>query len=1265
MIITENDLDEWVRGNARVAQGVIPELVARLVAASIPQPKERRFPLGDSIGQPGPDGVLDCDRNFSSYVVSGVSYWEIGTSDDLPAKPTSDYKGLTSESGTALSVEVRAQAEFVFVTPLSARRGWTIKRQSNWIAERKRRNEWRDVRVIDGTKLIAWLSEWPSVERWLAKTMGRRVEQLDTPTAHWRVTSSIGEPPPLCPNVFLTGRDVARDKLQAVFSRTYQRLKLTTHFPDQVVDFVAAYLAGLDMDQRLELEGRCLIVKGPEAWAEAADLGQPHFLVADATLDLSDDRGTKLIQKAVQAGHAVVFWGPQGGIPDPISAPLPFPRDEYLKDALVESGYPVERARTLAQKSGGNLGTLLRCVQNLSLIPEWAQGSAASELVIAELLGGWTDASEGDRVAVEEIAGKAYGEWIETMRNVALSSGTPLTQHDGRWKFSSRYEGWYALGPSIFDAHLDRMRSTAISVLGERDPQFELPPDERYLSRVQGKTLTHSGDLRHGLAESIALLGSHPDALKSCTAGKAEATAALVIREVLRDADWVRWASVDNMLPLLAEAAPDEFLDAVDAALERQPCLFRELIAQEGKGPFGGNYLTGTLWALETLAWDPSLLSRVLLCLAELARMDPGGRWTNRPDNSMTTVLLPWLPQTCAPFAARRAAVGAVLSEQPEVGWKLLVSLLPRRHTISTYTRRPTWRETIPSDWSDGVSNSAYWEQVASYTEMLLAAAGSDPSKLAEIVAVLDDLPADARERLLAWLVSPAVRGLPEADRLSLWNQLMALVTNHRAYADAEWALPATEVDKVAAVADALAPVQPSYRHQRLFTDRAIDLYEEKGDWEAQKKALEVRRQSAVREIEASGGADAVASFASAVESPWRAGWSYGAVGLDDADAAILPQMLASDDQRILQFAGGFVIGRFFSRGREWAERVGMDGWTRVEIGQFLAFLPFGDETWRMSAALLGEDESQYWAKANVNPYQVERALEVAIDRLILYGRPNAAIDCVARMIGTQGLDRVRAIRALDAAVKSPSPANSMEVHETVEIIKALQDDPEIGLHELCRIEWAYLPLLDEHSGARPKTLESRLARDPEFFCYVIGLAFRSRKTEGSVQETDESGRRVAENGYRLLSQWQVAPGTQPDGSLVAKQLNAWIDAVKEKTTETGHVEISMTMIGHVLAHAPADPDGLWIHRAVAAVLNAREANDLRDGFVTETLNSRGVHWVDPSGKQEEELEAKYLAQADDVDRAGFPRLAAALRKLAKSYGLESRRVRSSHDLDD
>src|SRR5208337_1131744 len=291
-------------------------------------------------------------------------------------------------------------------------------------------------------------------------------------------------------------------------------------------------------------------------------------------LDLNGDQGMKLIQKAQRSGHAVIFGGPVGGIPDPASAPLRTPRPYSLQTALEAAGYGEERARTLVQKSGGNLGSLLRCLQNLSLMPEWAENSAASELAIATVLGAWTESSMADRSIVEGLSGNSYGEWIGKMRDVALRPATPLTHRDGIWRFIARYEGWHALGPRLYDEHLDRLYTATITVLGERDPRFDLPTNERYAAGIYGKVLIHSPVLRKGIAETLSLLGSYPNALISCTFGKAEGTAILIVRKLLADSEWQHWASLNDLLPLLAEAAPGEFLAAVENALRTDPCPF-------------------------------------------------------------------------------------------------------------------------------------------------------------------------------------------------------------------------------------------------------------------------------------------------------------------------------------------------------------------------------------------------------------------------------------------------------------------------------------------------------------------------------------------------------------------------------------------------------------------------------------------------------------------------------------------------------------------
>ncbi len=141
-------------------------------------------------------------------------------------------------------------------------------------------------------------------------------------------------------------------------------------------------------------------------------------------------------------------------------------------------------------------------------------------------------------------------------------------------------------------------------------------------------------------------------------------------------------------------------------------------LADQGNGITGGNYLTGLLWALEGLAWDEQYLVRVCVALADLASHDPGGRWANRPSNSLATILLPWLPQTLASVKKRMVAVQAILREWPNIAWNLIMQLLPGQHQTSSGSYKPSWRKTIPADWGKGVTHQEYWQQALFYAEL-------------------------------------------------------------------------------------------------------------------------------------------------------------------------------------------------------------------------------------------------------------------------------------------------------------------------------------------------------------------------------------------------------------------------------------------------------------------------------------------------------------------------------------------------------------------
>ena len=243
--ITENHLDDFARTDASIAQGVIVELIYRLVAASVLAPRDRRFPLPDSINQRGPDGSLDCDTGYPPFVPDGHSFWEIGVSLDARKKASDDYRDLTRTTPE----EIRREASFVFVTPHSGRRDWphtwATAGQLQWLERRKVNREWKHLQILDGTKLVDWVWHFPAVERWLASRMGIVDPHTTTPDLYWAELRRTGEPPLLAPQLFLVGRDEARRKLKDALAMSSLQFRLETHSPQDVVDFVSAHIADL------------------------------------------------------------------------------------------------------------------------------------------------------------------------------------------------------------------------------------------------------------------------------------------------------------------------------------------------------------------------------------------------------------------------------------------------------------------------------------------------------------------------------------------------------------------------------------------------------------------------------------------------------------------------------------------------------------------------------------------------------------------------------------------------------------------------------------------------------------------------------------------------------------------------------------------------------------------------------------------------------------------------------------------------------------
>jgi hypothetical protein len=269
-VVNATELENYAE--TRDSEAVIPELVWMLVNDSVSDLTTCRIPYGDSINQPGWDGLVEAENGFRQFVPKKKSYWEIGTGGKPQDKATKDFKNRTRK----MALQDRQDASYVFVTPRGAGSGgWNEPAQNKWIKRRKKFG-WQNVKILDAIQVADWMREYPAIGKWLLKRMGllKTVAGFATPTEHWENLQHLAPPgdPPLPPAIFLVGRDQACAEIQRLFRGEIRQLALSAESEQDAEDFVAAFLASLDEELRRTFSNRCLFVKDDEVWLSMANL---------------------------------------------------------------------------------------------------------------------------------------------------------------------------------------------------------------------------------------------------------------------------------------------------------------------------------------------------------------------------------------------------------------------------------------------------------------------------------------------------------------------------------------------------------------------------------------------------------------------------------------------------------------------------------------------------------------------------------------------------------------------------------------------------------------------------------------------------------------------------------------------------------------------------------------------------------------------------------------------------------------------------------
>jgi hypothetical protein len=1218
-----------------------PRLVRRLIRQTNDQVVSLEMRAAEGSAFSGYDGQVEALKG-TPFVPAGRSVWELGVGADPAAKANADYKSRTEDP---LGVD-KGSTTFMFVT---ARR-WAGK--SKWEEDRRAEGEWADVKAFDADDIEGAFEEAPATQFWFSELIGLPVEGVRM-IEHWWDAFSHASQPNLTPELALAGRADQAAALLRILDEETRVTTIAAASTDDVLAFVAAVLSSTPEPAKTDLLARTLIVH---------DAGALRRL--DATTDLlvllpfEDElrREAQLVRS-----HHVILLAPQN-VPADIKLP-PIDRDRFLT-TLKEAGVDEEAATKLARAAHRSLVAFQAEAPSRGA-PRRAWSDAFRSKVVrrAWLVGGWHEARSGDVDVLAALFGTAYEDARSGLEPFAGGEDPIFTTVGGTWALASTDEAWRFGLPHVTAQDLAALETAIQTVLGAVDPALELPIDERWMAAVRGKTRIHSSDLRKGLATTLAACGAFGEETQVGAAGTAGDWAASVVAQLLRraneDTTGDVWASLSDVLPLLAEAAPDVFLRAVqEGTRERsEPTLAKMFLDAQGDAFSVNSPHTSLLWALEGLAWSAEHAPLAISLLARLAEIDPGGRLSNRPLGSLVDIFRAWLPQTSLPLERRIAVLDALRRNHPEIAWNLMLALLPEHFGVGSYTHSPRFRPWKPE--SEGVTYGERWEFESGVAQRLVEDATTNPQRWLEIVEHLDRFPPTERASAIDGLRELAAsEGLGEEQREQLWGGLDKMVRHHRSFPTADWSLPSDELDNIAAVSGAFKPRDPIRANTWLFDHHLPDVGESRADYHEQEARVEEARAAAVADVLREYGIDGLVRLSAEVEFPGAVGATAARNRSDELDQQAL-SLLDDEDPKRASFAAGYCFQRARTAGIGWVD----EAIARVSgrpLAQARLLQQVDDDlrsAWRRAAELGSEVEQAYWAEFTTWGRGDFRLVNEAVTNLLKFGRPLAALDLMALYVSREDrrvspeliIEGLQQFLQLPSEHREPQRLSSYELNSLLDYLRTSDvDEDQLGV-----LEWQLLPALG--FDARSPVLERRLARDPKFFVEILSLVYRPREDDAEAVDIPEH---VATNAYRLLDEWQVVPGsTDRAGEVNDDDLNAWVEASRQLARDAGRAEVADVQIGKVLAHARGDDDETWPTRPVRDLIERVASPELEEGCQIEIYNSRGPtsRGLTAGGEQERELVKRYDDLAARI-RDGWPRTAAALSSLARGYEREARR---------
>lgn len=887
--------------------------------------------------------------------------------------------------------------------------------------------------------------------------------------------------------------------------------------------------------------------------------------------------------------------------------------------------------------------------------PAWVK-SHSSVIMAALLCGKWTD-SEGDKLIFEELAGKTYSECKSELENylhienpyVVINSSYTRTEN---MQLASVEDAWEELDIYITKDLWDKFVELFFEVLIVSEPIFKYPFEKHFEASVCVEKPDWSPILKKGMIRTLimrAYYRNHEENQKQIDD---------VVQKVLdKITSKEGWGYISQYLTDLCEASPKSVLKRLEDELQNPQGMLEMFAATDGDIVTGRHYYANVLWTVEQLIRQKKYVVRAVEWLWKVDSYNIKYSIGNSPKQALDVVFCAWINESALSADKKIELARKAMDAYPNA-WDIICKKLPNgtHNSICSTLSMPKYRKVDDPE-------TLYMEEVnrtyVEYLKMCVDYAGTNVErwiKLIEYIGVYDQTTQrEAFEKMVS-----NCNEMPDEDKIKVKDAIKYEIYRNRYFQNSDWSILEERLNLYENSMNGIIVSNKIYEYIYIFSSkREFSLlrpkpYERNGsedyykinqtlrEKEIETKIKEFKEQNYALEdlirIAVKQKKDMVGEVLA----------RFYCEGVYDSKTFNLLLRLDEEGKYVYDY-----VACLYRQGSinlsEIVELVKKSCDNKNLLINLISLETIEDERKALISKESEEIKRDYWNKilrVGISNKAEHRVYIWALEECKKYGSLNTYLELLYdvrnKILMQELFDNIFAIEEL-----KNNNSCGMETYYLREILKDLQsvfimDDEKCV--RLANLEWLCRNVLE---WDEMKCLQRVMKTDSAFYAELVKILFKGEENEPD----DEEKRNLASKVYDGFYKAKFCP-TEQDGKVVYEDIRKWIDDFKERLIEQKQERLFGNLIGHLLAYAPIGEDGYSPCEAVRKIIEENPLDTLKNAYVIEEENKRGVHTAD-AGKSELILSDRYKKNAEGLQEH-YPQTAEIYFTLSDSYKREA-----------